>query len=136
MTSESDTDSPSDEAREWSWEKAEFLYVFIILVASLVLINITYKIVGTILGRRHGRNQEHGLVELAQTALRGELEVTRADIQRPLRALTRSSSEVSVLPRYGLDQGELCDRHVEVEKRGKYSYVVAHYWPGGGKTGK
>lgn len=109
------------------------LWVIVIIIASFILLRIIYKIIGRILRRQYERDQEHELVELVQAASRRELEINTAGIQRPSRALTRRNSEVSALPRYGSDQGELCDEYVEVAKRGKYSYVVADHWPGGGK---
>jgi hypothetical protein len=131
MTSESTTYSVS--AGDFSWENAKVLWVIVIIIASLILLRIIYKIIGKILRRQYERDQEHGLVELVQATSRAELENNRAEIQRPSRVLTRRSSEISALPRYGSDQGELCDEYVEVAKRGKYSYVVADHWPGGGK---
>ena len=131
MTSESTTYSVS--AGGFSWENAKVLWVIVIIIASLILLRIIYKIIGKILRRQYERDQEHGLVELVQATSRAELENNRAEIQRPSRVLTRRSSEISALPRYGSDQGELCDEYVEVAKRGKYSYVVADHWHGGGK---
>lgn len=106
----------------------------IIIGASLILLRIIYKIIQRALSRRYQRDQEYELVELFQESTRVELECGGVTVQRPPRALTRRSSEVSALPRYGVDQGELCDEYVEVEKMGKYSYVVNGHWPGGGKV--
>lgn len=127
MTSESSSYSAS--AKDFSWAKASALWVIVIIIASLILLRIIYNIIGRILKRQYKRNREHELVELVQQRTRLQLSGNDAGIQRPAQALTRRSSEVSVLPRYGTEQGGLCDQYVEVKKKGKYSYVVAYHWP-------
>ena len=127
MTSESSSYSAS--AKDFSWAKASALWVIVIIIASLILLRIIYNVIGGILKRQHERNREHELVELVQQRTRLQLSGNDAGIQRPAQALTRRSSEVSVLPRYGTEQGGLCDQSVEVKKKGRYSYVVAYHWP-------
>ena len=47
------------------------------------------------------------------------------EVTRPLRAVMRQESDVSVLPRYEwFDQGVKCGEGVELEKRGRYMYVL------------
>jgi hypothetical protein len=117
---------------DFSWANAKPLWVIVILVASLFFLHIIYKISMKIHQRRVQRAEQHELAGLVPESTTCGQEGGATRLQRPSRALLtrRRSSEVSALPRYErFDEGEPCDEDAEVEKRGKYTYVLAEGWP-------
>jgi hypothetical protein len=120
--------SPGD----FTWSNAKVLWTLLIIGASVILLRILYKICLKVRERRGHGNDEHELAGFIHGSTRQGLEGGGIRLQRPSRALTtRRSSEVSALPRYErFDEGEPCSEDAELEKRGRYSYVLGERWPG------
>jgi len=118
-------------ASDFTWPNAKALWVMVIIGAGLIFLRIIYKFCMKMHQRRVQRDGEHEFADLVQGSTRIELEGDAIRLQRPSRAVTRRSSEVSALPRYErFDEGELCDEDARIEKRGRYSYVLGERWPG------
>jgi hypothetical protein len=116
---------------DFSWANAKALWVIVILIAGVFILHAIYKISMKIHQRRVQRAEQHEFTGLVSESTAGRQEGDAASLQRPSRVLlTRRSSEVSVLPRYErFNEGEPCDEDAKVEKRGKYTYVLAERWP-------
>lgn len=116
---------------DFTWPNAKALWVMIIIGAGLIVLCIIYKVCMKVHQRRVQRAGPHEFADLILRSTRVGLEGGAIRLQRPSRAVTRRSSEVSVLPRYErFDEGEVCDKDARIEKRGRYSYVLGERWPG------
>ena len=137
MQSEQQNSDFQDEP-DFSWTSAKSFWIVMIVASVVVLLHILYKA-----GKRHRYKRQ--IRTAPSFSLRsGRLirisQDRRQDcaVQRPLRVMTRrcsggsnSSSKVSILPRYEqFAEGEACGQHVQIEKRGRYTYVLGQQWPG------
>ncbi|EOA87722.1 uncharacterized protein SETTUDRAFT_39191 [Exserohilum turcica Et28A] len=150
-------DNDSGNARgpaDFSWETAKTFWIILIIAAIISLLHVVYKIdksrrykmhapdvrlVSVATGRAAAAAAVTANVEPVESVAGDEEEEEQDGLQRPGRAvvrMTRSSSDVSNLPRYErFDEGAACGEHVKVERRVRYTYVLGQAWPGGVRRG-
>jgi hypothetical protein len=137
LSKKSDIGTDPHTGSDFSWHNAQTFWIIIIIAFSILILHILYKLTKSIRQRRRARIAEIQQLTVQRSHLFEEDVVVAETARRvrglqvPSRALTRRSSDVSALPRYEkFSEDPRCDEYVEVEKRGKYTYVVQ---PWGGR---
>ena len=135
MQSEQQESDP-DNGPDFSWRSTKIFWIVIIVAGVVLMLHLLYKT---------GKRERYKRPIRTTPGLRFGTRPTEATgdrqpecgLQRPWRAMTRrcsvrsSSSEMSVLPRYEpFAEGEVRAQDVQVEKRGRYTYVLGEAWPG------
>jgi hypothetical protein len=118
---------------DFSWHNAQTFWIIMIIAFTIFILHITYKLTKAIRRRRLLTSEVH---QLEERRIHGEIAAETTlrirGLQVPSRARTRrrrSSSDVSVLPRYEQHGQDMeGDEDMEVEKRGRYTYPVGR-WP-------
>jgi hypothetical protein len=115
---------------DFSWHNAHTFWIIITVAFSLLVLHILYKVTKTIRQQRRAQITEVHQLTVQSSHIFDEVvaaETARRvrGLQVPLRAMTRRSSDVSALPRYEkVGEDAKCEEGLEVEKRGRYTYVV------------
>ena len=119
-----------------SWPNEKPLWITLILALTLLGLHIIYKLTRCTQRRRHSTStirpqpQHDDFVTSTQTPVDAftrfeEVDAGDGEVTRPLRTVMRHESDVSVLPRYErFDEGVMCGEGAELEKRGRYMYML------------